>query len=111
MPVLLILLFQLSTIFCGYLIFRTFDVNLPFYFHLAFLPLIQIISIIPISISGFGLREGGFVYFYSLLGVDNGIAFTVSLLYYVILVITPAIVGMGLYIADEIKGNRIKILL
>ncbi|MDD4747582.1 MAG: lysylphosphatidylglycerol synthase transmembrane domain-containing protein [Salinivirgaceae bacterium] len=106
--IVLILLFQLSTILCGYLIFRAFGVDLPFYYHLAFMPLIQIISIIPISISGFGLREGGFVYFYSLLGVGSGIAFTVSLLYYIILVITPAAVGMVLYLIDEIHHSRIK---
>lgn len=97
----LILAFQLFTIVCGFLIFKAFDINLPFYYHLAFLPVIQIISIIPISLSGFGLREGGFVYFYGLLGIDGNISFFVSLLYYAILVLVPAIIGMLLYLFDK----------
>lgn len=70
----LILAFQFSTIVCGYLVFLAFAVDLPFYNHLAILPLIQIISIIPVSISGFGIREGSFVYFYRILGVNENIA-------------------------------------
>jgi uncharacterized protein (TIRG00374 family) len=94
----LIILFQLSSVFCGYLLFRAFGINLPFFYHLAFLPLLLIISILPISISGFGIREGGFVYFYGLLGVSDNISFLVSLLYYFILTMIPAFVGMLIYI-------------
>jgi len=94
----LIILFQLSTMFCGFLIFKSFGIGLPFFYHLAFLPLISIISIIPLSISGFGLREGGFVYFYGLLGVDSNILFLISLLYYFILTMIPAVIGMFYYV-------------
>jgi uncharacterized protein (TIRG00374 family) len=99
----LILAFQLSTIVCGYLIFKSFDVNMPFYYHLAFLPLIQILTIIPITISGFGIREGGFVYFYSILGIDGGVSIAVSLLYYFIISFLPSVLGMILYFYDLFK--------
>jgi len=104
----LILLGQLSTIFCGFLIFKAFAIDLPFFFHLTFLPLISIISIIPVSISGFGLREGGFVYFYGLFGVDSNISFFVSLLYYFVLMMIPAFIGMLLYLfgSDQIKSIK-----
>lgn len=104
----LILLFQLSNIFCGYLIFKAFAIDLSFFYHLAFFPLISIILIIPVSISGFGLREGGFVYFYGLLGVDSNISFFVSLLYYLILTIIPAFIGMLLYVFGSTQFNSIK---
>ncbi|OFX88783.1 MAG: hypothetical protein A2W99_04760 [Bacteroidetes bacterium GWF2_33_16] len=101
----LILLFQFSSIICGFLIFKAFNVNIPFFYHLAFLPLISIISIIPVSISGFGLREGGFVYFYGLLGIDGNICFLSSLIYYFILMIIPAIIGFLIYVfgPDQFK--------
>lgn len=102
----LILAFQLSTIFCGYMIFLAFDVNIPIYYHLAFLPLIQIISILPVSISGFGVRESGFVFFYSLIGVNADISFLVSLLYYAVLVIVPAFIGMIIYVFDNEYRNN-----
>jgi glycosyltransferase 2 family protein len=97
----LILAFQFFTIICGFLIFIAFGINLPFYYHLAFFPLIQIISIIPVSLSGLGLREGGFVYFYGLLGIDSNISFLVSLLYFGVLVLVPAAIGMVLYLTGS----------
>jgi len=80
---------------------------LPFYNHLAILPLIQIISIIPVSISGFGIREGSFVYFYRILGVNENIAFFASLLYFSLLVLTPALIGMILYLVDKKEFSRV----
>ena len=103
----LILAFQFSTIVCGYLVFLAFAVDLPFYNHLAILPLIQIISIIPVSISGFGIREGSFVYFYRILGVNENIAFFASLLYFSLLVLTPALIGMILYLVDKKEFSRV----
>lgn len=104
----LILLFQLSTIFCAFLIFKAFGIDTPLYYHLAFMPLIQIIAIIPVSISGFGLREGGFVYFYGLLGVNSNISFLVSLTYYIILMLIPAFIGMLIYVIGNDKYKSIK---
>lgn len=98
--VLLIMLLQLCSIVSVFLIFKSFNINIPFYYHLAFVPIIQIISIIPISISGFGLRESGFIYFYGLLGIDNGISLMVSLIYYAIFILVPAFIGMFIYITD-----------
>ena len=98
----LILAYQLSTILCGVLLFSAFDIYIPLYYHLIFIPLITIISIIPISISGFGIREGGFVYFYGLLGVDRDISFLVSLLYYAVLILVPALIGMIIYLFDGV---------
>jgi uncharacterized protein (TIRG00374 family) len=95
--VLLIMLFQFSTILCGFLIFEAFNINISFYYHIAFLPVIQIIAILPVSISGFGIRESGFVYFYGLVGVDPNISFLVSLLFYAVLMLVPAFIGFIIY--------------
>jgi glycosyltransferase 2 family protein len=104
----LILLFQISNIICGILIFKALDVNVPFYFHLAFFPLISIISIIPISISGLGLREGAFVYFYGILGIDGNICFLVSIIYYFLLMIIPAILGFLIFVFGPDQYKNIK---
>lgn len=101
----LIFLYQFSSIVCVYLLFKSFDVHIPLYYHLAFLPLILIIAIIPVSISGFGLREGGFVFFYGLIGIDGQIAFLVSLLYYAVLMLVPATIGMILYLINGEAKN------
>lgn len=102
----LILAFQLSTIICGYLLFLSFGINIPFFYHLAFLPLIQILSIIPVSVSGFGIREGGFLYFYNFLGVNENVTFLVSLLYYAVLMLVPAFIGLFLYLFERNQYNK-----
>lgn len=97
----LIMLFQLSSVLCAFLLYKAFGVDINFFYHLAFLPIIQILTIIPVSISGFGIREGGFVYFYSLIGVDAGVSLLVSLMYYFVLVIIPVFVGLFIYLFDK----------
>lgn len=104
----LILAFQLSTIICSILLFYAFNVDVPIFYHFTFMPLIQIFSIIPITISGFGIREGGFVYFYGLLGVDENISFLISLLYYAVLMIVPAFIGMIFYLFDGMSYKQIE---
>ncbi len=87
------LCFQLSNILIGCLLFYSFGIDLKFYIHLALLPVIQILTIIPLSLSGFGIREGAFVYFYSSLGVPTEISITVSILYFLVLTGTTAAMG------------------
>ena len=102
----LILTFQLSTVVCAALIFKAFDIQIPLYYHLAFLPLIFIVTIIPVTISGFGIREGGFVYLYGIVGVPANISIMVSLLYYSLQMLVPAFIGMLLYLLKKDKGSQ-----
>ena len=98
---ILILLFQISTVFCIYLIFKSFGHSIPFYQHLSLYPIISILSMVPITISGFGIRESFFVYFYTKLGVDAETAIMVSLVNYMIIVLTPTLIGSILYLFES----------
>lgn len=102
----LILLFQFSTIASVFLIFKAYGIDLPFYTHISLYPIISILSLIPITISGFGIREGFFVYFYSLLGVSPEVAVSVSLMNYVVLTIVPALFGAVIYLFDIFKKKK-----
>lgn len=101
--VFLILLFQLSTILSVSLIFKAYGVCILFPTHISLYPIISLLSLVPITIGGFGIREGFFVYFYSQLGVPAEIAVSVSLMNYVVLSIVPALMGSILYIIDIFK--------
>ncbi|MCQ2336013.1 MAG: flippase-like domain-containing protein [Paludibacteraceae bacterium] len=89
--------YQFVTVVILYLVFVAFGINLPIYQHMAFYPIIVILSIVPISISGLGIREGFFVYFYSLVGVEPQIAVGISLVNYAIDVLSGVFVGGILY--------------
>ena len=97
----IMILFQLSTIILAFFLFKGFGVHLPFYTHLALLPVIYVITVIPVSISGFGLREGAFVFFYSSLGVSPTISFSVSILYYIISMGFPTLLGALIFLYQK----------
>ena len=58
------------------------NIHLPLSFYFASLPLIGIITLIPISFNGIGVREGAFVYFFGLKGIAAEPAFGLGLLFF-----------------------------
>lgn len=101
--VVLIGLYQLSLILILYIVFSAFGYSIPFYQHMAFYPIIAILSIIPVSISGLGLREGFFVFFYGLIGVDPAMAVGISLVNYAIDVLSAVATGGIVYLLQTMR--------
>jgi uncharacterized membrane protein YbhN (UPF0104 family) len=73
---------SLFTIVATLLAARSIGVNIDAIYFFIFMPIIWIIITIPISLSGLGLREGAFVFFFSQVGVTPSDAVAISLLYY-----------------------------
>ena len=103
----IMILVQLATFINVYFIFRAMDISIPIIYHLVFVPVIQIISLIPVTISGFGIREGAFVHFYSLIGIEPSVAFSVSILNFLILTCVPAFIGGIVSIAGQIHKRDV----
>jgi glycosyltransferase 2 family protein len=61
---------------------RALDLDLPFSFCLIVYPLVGTFSAIPITVNGLGLREGGYVFLFAVLGIgtEKGVAFGILLL-------------------------------
>ena len=105
--VVYITLFQLSTILVGWFLFRACGQSVPFGIHLAFYPVIATIALLPVTIGGFGLREGGFAYFYPLVGVSPDIAIAVSVLNYLVLNLLAVPLGGILWLLDSRKQKAV----
>lgn len=103
---LLILLFQMSTIVNVAMVFKALGVNLTLDVHMMIMPIIYIFSIVPITISGFGVREGLFAYLYSGFGVDSATAVMASLINYAILTMVPALIGFILSLIHPNSLNK-----
>jgi uncharacterized membrane protein YbhN (UPF0104 family) len=71
--------FTVSLIITHYAIARALSVDLPFYVFPLFVPLISIITLLPISFNGLGLREGIYQLLYIPLGVLEADAISMSL--------------------------------
>lgn len=68
---LLSFLFQFSVISAVYLMARALGVNIGFIYFGAFVPIITLMEALPISIYGIGVRDYGYVYFFSQAGVGD----------------------------------------
>jgi len=65
----------------------------PIYF-LLFIPIILVISHIPISYQGLGLREAGFILLFANAGLNRSQSLSISLVYFAILVVVAAFSGL-----------------
>lgn len=100
--------YQISLISVVYLVFRAYGYDIPFVQHFALYPIIAILTMVPLTIGGLGVREGFFVYFYGLLDVPANVAVGASLANYTLMVLIPAACGGIIYLWDTIRDNRLK---
>jgi len=76
------LAYQGSVVLSVAILFRTLDLPVPLAGVLAFAPAVAMMQVLPISISGLGVREGMLVLFLHPFGVSNGQAIALGLLWY-----------------------------
>lgn len=63
-----------------YIIALTINTNIQLSYFFAFVPIILVAVRLPISLSGFGIHEGGFVYFLSLVDISKTSSFTIGII-------------------------------
>lgn len=79
MALLISVLVQLLNIFAVYILALGLGEHVPLLACLIFLPLIVMFTALPISISGIGIREVAFVFFFSLISIRPDVATALSL--------------------------------
>jgi hypothetical protein len=62
---------------------------------------------LPISIGGFGVREGGYLYFLTRIDVDDSIAVTMSLLWWLMGALS-GIAGAAVFLASGAELPRLR---
>ncbi len=72
-------------------------------YFLLFVPILSSLLALPISISGFGVREGGYLLLFGQAGVAAGEAVAMSLLFYALNLAT-GVVGAVLYFVQSARG-------
>ena len=88
------LVFHLSQVCVQWLLGRAAGVHLSFTYCLVFHPILSVMMALPVSIGGFGVREGGYLYFLTRIDVDDSIAVTVGLLWFAVTAVTGLIGGI-----------------
>jgi uncharacterized protein (TIRG00374 family) len=93
---LLSVLSKLFWIFGCYLIARAFSIDIGIMPLLLIVPIVELARMIPISISGLGVREAAFVFMLGQFGIDEGLGLAYSVVVYVVFT-ALALVGGLLY--------------
>ncbi|MEH7251109.1 lysylphosphatidylglycerol synthase transmembrane domain-containing protein [Neobacillus niacini] len=98
------LLFQVGMALINHLLFLSFDIHVPFMEMLMIITLISVLTMLPISVNGIGVREGLYILFFTELGVSDEMAVTVSLMFF-FLVSLSSLAG-GLFWLME-RGRKV----
>lgn len=88
------ILFQIFFVLVTTFLFKAMGVSVSFMAQLGLVSIISILTMIPVSINGIGIREGAYAYLFALIGVAESISITVSLLFFVLVLIGTSIGGL-----------------
>ncbi|MFQ5742146.1 MAG: lysylphosphatidylglycerol synthase transmembrane domain-containing protein [Acidobacteriota bacterium] len=96
----LALLVQLLRIITTYYAARALGATLPLRYYLALVPVVILLTLLPVSAAGLGVREGSFVFFFTRAGMTQPQAMGTGLLVFALHLLLAAIGGV-LYWRDK----------
>lgn len=99
---------QLAGFSAVYILAQGLGQNIPFLSLFIYLPLIILVSMIPISISGLGVREGAFVLFFGFIGVKPEASTAISLSWFISASV-GSLIGLIEYVKFKKEENGIPI--
>jgi uncharacterized protein (TIRG00374 family) len=79
-----------------YFVGRGLQVGVPLAYFFVFVPLITVVAMLPVSVAGLGVREGGVVYFFALVGVDAATSLSMSLVWFALTVLVSSLGGLAI---------------
>ena len=99
--------FHLSQVGVQYLLARAAGTTLPFSYCLIMHPVLSLMMALPISVGGFGVREGGYLYFVTRLDIDDSIAVTMGLLWW-LLTALGGLAGVLVFVSSGLSLPRLR---
>ena len=97
------LVFNISLITMNYLLGLSLGDQVSIWYYFLFVPITSIVTILPVSFAGLGVREGAYVFLFTQAGMPRETALSLSLLVYIVSIFTPGLIGGGIYV---LKGAR-----
>ena len=91
---ILSILFQVGMAWINQLLFLSLGIDIPWLELLMLITLISVITMVPVSVNGIGVREGSYVFFFQQLGVPSEIAVAVSILFFFLVAVSSLVGGL-----------------
>ena len=101
---LISILMQTTIITINIAMAKMYGVRMNYIFFFVYVPVISVLSMIPISINALGVREGSYVYFFGRIGISKEIALLFSLTYLAITAFTS--LAGGILFPFEKSGRK-----
>jgi hypothetical protein len=99
-------LLQALIIVTYYVIGVALNVPVPLVYYFVFVPLITTLAMLPVSVAGLGVREGGVVFFFAKVGVDSATALGMSLVWFSLTLVVSCLGGLA-FLVDNHAAKRI----
>jgi uncharacterized protein (TIRG00374 family) len=93
---LLSIVVQLANVLIVWLIGQALGLPVPAAYYLVLVPTVTLLTLLPISLNGMGVREGGMAVLLAPLGVETGPAMTLAFLWFVAFMV-PSLGGVFFY--------------
>jgi len=100
LPLLISFVFQAAFVLIVFTVGKGFGMNVPLRYFFVFVPISDLLSVLPITVNGLGLREGIYVFFLKRLGVETSAAVMFSFASTAV-VWAVSLVGGGLYMLKD----------
>ncbi|MEW6295745.1 MAG: lysylphosphatidylglycerol synthase transmembrane domain-containing protein [Candidatus Diapherotrites archaeon] len=102
---ILTLLIWLFSIIADYFLILSLNIQASLFFVALIIPIIRLVDIIPISISGIGTRDAALIFLFSFIGLAKEQAIAFSLVYLFVGYFLIALAGGLLFFRESIKPN------
>lgn len=90
-----------------YLIGTSLKLGVPLGYFFLYVPLITVMAMLPISVAGLGVREGGVVYFFAKVGVEPAVALSMSLVWFSLSLAVSSLGGLA-FLLDTHAAKRLE---
>lgn len=90
-----------------YLIGTSLNLGVPLGYFFLFVPLITVMAMLPVSVAGLGVREGGVVYFFAKVGVEPAVALSMSLVWFSLSLAVSSLGGLA-FLLDTHAAKRLE---
>lgn len=105
-PVLVLsVLFRLVLVANNYVVAVGLGMDVPFAYFLVFVPLVELLLLVPVSIQGFGVRETTYVYLFGAVGASAGISLTLGVVMGLVLGVFNNLLGGVVYAFSGIRSR------
>jgi hypothetical protein len=93
--------FHVFQIALQYVLARSLHISIPAGYFFLFFPIVTVLATLPMSFSGIGIREGGYVFFLGLIGIQEEQALAMGLLWTGIVLSSGLVGGLAILLSPE----------